>query len=92
MVVFTGAFADVDQTEVCIMLQQDKVVRIRERAYELFLTRKETGDALSDWLAAEREVEAQEVHSHDRGPARARARHLHNTVTDHQGCDIENPT
>jgi Protein of unknown function (DUF2934) len=74
------------------MLEQEKIARIRERAYELFLTRSEEGDALSDWLAAEREVEAQDRQSRHRGPARAHARHLHNTVTDHLGCDIENPT
>jgi hypothetical protein len=74
------------------MVEQEKTARIRERAYELFLARKEDGDAVSDWLAAEREIEAQDFQSHYRGPARARTRHLHNTVTDHLGCDIENPT
>jgi hypothetical protein len=78
--------------QVYIMLEQEKVARIRERAYELFLARENEGDALADWLAAEREIEAQDVQSHHQGPARTHARHLHNTVTDHRGCDIENPT
>jgi Protein of unknown function (DUF2934) len=74
------------------MLEHEKIARIRERAYELFLTRKEEGDAFLDWIAAEREIEAEEFQLHHQGPARVRARHLYNTVTDHLGCDIENPT
>jgi hypothetical protein len=71
---------------------QDKTARIRERAYELFLARETGGDALADWLEAEREIETLEFQSQCCGPARARARHLHNSVTDHLGRDIENPT
>jgi hypothetical protein len=73
------------------MFDQEKNLRIRERAYQLFLARDTGGDALSDWLEAERQIDAQESESRYRGPARVRTAHLHGTVTDHSGCDIENP-
>lgn len=65
--------------------------KVRERAYQLFLSRGNApGNATEDWLRAEEQVREEE--SHHRGPARiADARH-HGRLTDAHGCDIENPT
>jgi Protein of unknown function (DUF2934) len=65
--------------------------RIRERAYEIFLQRGGgPGDALRDWLRAEREI--REDDNRYRGPARMLNRTHHGKLTQPDGCDIENPT
>lgn len=77
------------------MLAEKNADKVRERAYQLFLERREDvqGDALSDWLAAERQVESEETGLRHCGPARLAAHHPHrHTLTDGSGCDIENPT
>ena len=64
---------------------------VRERAYEIFLRRGESsGDEVADWLRAEREIREEE-RGH-RGPARMRDVAHHGRLTDHDGCDLENPT
>jgi hypothetical protein len=76
------------------MFAGDKAEKVRQRAYLLFLERREgsQGDALSDWLAAEREILFEEKDSEYRGPARLAPHHPHyHTLTDSTGCDIENP-
>jgi len=66
-------------------------VRIRQRAYELFLQRGGTpGDDLRDWLNAEQEVREQQRAHH--GPARLADSARCGKVTHPDGCDIENPT
>lgn len=77
------------------MSAEESTDKIRERAYQLFLERGEEGqhDALSDWLAAERQIEAEENEHRHRGPARLGWHHPHrHTLTDGSGGDLENPT
>jgi DUF2934 family protein len=68
---------------------------IRQRAYELFLERRESrpGDPVSDWLEAERELrEIEERRYRHLGPARIQdPRHV-GCLSDADGHDIENPT
>ena len=65
--------------------------KVRERAYELFLQRGTApGDPLHDWLKAEEQLREEE--HHHRGPARIRDVRHHGKLTDHDGCDLENPT
>jgi len=68
---------------------------IRQRAYELFLQRREdrSGDPVSDWLQAEQELrQANEEHRRHVGPARIQdPRHI-GYLCDANGHDIENPT
>jgi len=76
------------------MFAEKNAEKIRERAYQLFLERQHEGpgDALSDWLVAERQLEWEEAERH-RGPARLGWHHQHHhTLTDDSGCDLENPT
>lgn len=65
--------------------------RVRERAYEIFLRRGgSSGDEVADWLKAEREIREEERGHH--GPARMLDATHHGRLTDHDGCDLENPT
>jgi hypothetical protein len=67
------------------------LARIRERAYELFLRRGERpGGEMADWLKAEQEIREEERGHH--GPARMWDAGHHGRLTDHDGCDLENPT
>lgn len=50
---------------------QPREDRVRQRAYEIYLTRgTQEGDEVSDWLAAEREFEES---NEQRGPKKTRA-------------------
>lgn len=76
------------------MNDEERTSRVRERAYQLFLERREKGwgDALSDWLVAEREIQSDENETRHRGPARLAPHHPHHrTLTDDSGRDVENP-
>jgi len=77
------------------MFAEKNAEKIRERAYQLFLERKDEGpgDAVSDWLKAERQVQSEEANLRHRGSARLGLHHQHHhTLTDNSGCDVENPT
>lgn len=72
-------------------MDEHRKARIRQRAYEIFLQRANGhGDALRDWLEAEKELREEETRH--RGPARMPDAGHHGRLTDHDGCDIENPT
>ncbi|MGB7438379.1 MAG: DUF2934 domain-containing protein [Candidatus Acidiferrum sp.] len=72
------------------MHSNERVHRIRERAYEIYCTRDpQDGSAEDDWWKAEREIERQEQ-------LRATPRHNHpdhlRELVTPGGKDIENPT
>ena len=72
-------------------MDEYKESRVRERAYHIFLERGDRGgDAVEDWLSAEKQICDEERPTH--GPARIRDARHHGALTDAHGRDIENPT
>lgn len=72
-------------------MDERRTSRIRNRAYELFLQRRNgPGDAVRDWLEAENEIREEERGHH--GPARMPDSAHHGRLTDPDGRDVENPT
>lgn len=75
------------------MQSEDKVRRIKERAYEIYRLRDpDHGSADDDWCKAEAEIECEESLSFSQlGPARLKERSHWGKIGSHVGEDIENP-
>jgi hypothetical protein len=74
------------------MADERQFERIRRRAFNIYQLRssRRAGDALSDWLDAERQIKLEE--RLQKGPAISFDFDKCGPVTDADGRDIENPT
>jgi Protein of unknown function (DUF2934) len=79
---------------VTTLEDKNLICRVRERAFEHFVQRggQSNGDAVSDWLAAEKEIKREPANTYSSGPAKADDETRSRGVVDRHGHDFENPT